>query len=147
MWLRALYNVDLSAHLAECELNYVRLCRLLPRMEAGDGREFALGDDLSVWIRVTERARYTSILAIEQRHRGLSALASNLSVRVYHDAGVAEVASFEGCYRVLAKNDYPNRRMHHRDEKQQWNRFLGEWLQHCLAQGRSLGKTEELITP
>lgn len=144
---KSLYNVDLSAHLAECELNYVRLCRLLARMDEGDSREFALGESVRVSIVVTERAPYTSMLDIKQRHRGVSQLDSQMTVRVYHDAGVAEVASFEGCYRVLAKNEYPNRKMHHRDEKQQWNRFLGEWLQHCLAQGRSLSKTEELITP
>lgn len=141
------YNVDLSAHLAECELNYVRLCRLLARMDEGDGREFALGEGIRVRILVTERAPYTSMLAIQQRHQNLAQLDSSMTVRVYHDAGVAEVSSFDGCYRVLAKNDYPNRKMHQRDEKQQWNRFLGEWLQHCLAQGRSLCKTEELITP
>jgi len=144
---KSLYNVDLSAHLAECELNYVRLCRLLARMDAGDSREFAIGEGLRVRIVVTERAPYTSMLDIRQQHFSLPQLDSQMTVRVYHDAGVAEVASFEGCYRVLAKNDYPNRKMHQRDEKQQWNRFLGEWLQHCLAQGRSLSKTEELITP
>lgn len=144
---KSLYNVDLSAHLAECELNYVRLCRLLARMDAGDSREFALGEGLQVRIAVTERAPYTSMLDILQQHNSLPQLDSQMTVRVYHDAGVAEVASVEGCYRVLAKNDYPNRKMHQRDEKQQWNRFLGEWLQHCLAQGRSLSKTEELITP
>lgn len=145
--VKRLYNVDLSAHLAECELNYVRLCRLLARMDAGDSREFGLGEGLQVHIVVSERTPYTSMLDIQQSHRSLAQLDSRMTVRVYHDAGVAEVASFDGCYRVLAKNDYPNRKMHQRDEKQQWNRFLGEWLQHCLAQGRSLSKTEELITP
>ena len=141
------YSVDLSAHLAECELSYVRLCRLLARMDEGDSREFALGDTMRVSMVVTERAPYTSMLEIRQRHCGAGPLDSQMTVRVYHDAGAAEVASVEGCYQVLAKNDYPNRKMHQRDEKQQWNRFLGEWLQHCLAQGRSLSKTEELITP
>ncbi len=141
------YNVDLTAHLAECELNYVRLCRLLARMDAGDSREFAVGEGLEVRLVVTERAPYTSMLDIRQCHLNFPQLDSQMSVRVYHDAGVAEVASFDGCHRVLAKNEYPNQRMHQRDEKQQWNRFLGEWLQHCLTQGRSLSKTEELITP
>lgn len=141
------YNVDLSAHLAECELNYVRLCRLLARMDEGDCREFAVGEGMEVSILVTERAPYTSMLDIQQSHSKLAQLDNRMSVRVYHDAGVAEVASFDGCYRVQAKNDYPNQKMHQRDEKQQWNRFLGEWLQHCLTQGRSLSKTEELITP
>jgi uncharacterized protein YqiB (DUF1249 family) len=145
--VKSLYNVDLSAHLAECELNFVRLCRLLARMDAGDSREFTWGEGMEVRMLVTERAPYTSMLDIRQSHRSLTQLDSRMTVRVYHDAGVAEVASFDGCYRVQAKNDYPNQKMHQRDEKQQWNRFLGEWLQHCLTQGRSLSKTEELIAP
>ncbi len=143
---KPVYNVDLSAHLAECELNFVRLCRLLPRMEAGDERVFGLGEGLQVRIAVSERTPYTSLLQIGQEHAALADLDNEMTVRVYHDAGVAEVASFAGCYRVLGKNDYPNRHMHQRDEKQQWNRFLGEWLQHCLEQGRSLGNPTALLT-
>ena len=60
-----MYNVDLSAHLAECELNYVRLCRLLPRMDAGDVREFALGGSLSVKIEV-EGLGIGTVVDIEQ---------------------------------------------------------------------------------
>jgi uncharacterized protein YqiB (DUF1249 family) len=28
--------------------------------------------------------------------------------------------------------------MYHQDEKAQWNRFLGEWLSHCLKYGYHL---------
>lgn len=140
---KSMYNVDLSAHLAECELNFVRLCRLLPRMEAGDSRSFDVGERSSVHIEVAERTPYTSLLNIIQQQGSLAELNSRMMVRVYHDAGVAEVAAFAGCNRVLGKHSYPNRQMHQRDEKQQWNRFLGEWLQHCLDQGRSQMQVEE----
>lgn len=143
---KSLYNVDLAAHLAECELNFVRLCRLLPRMEAGDCRSFSVGERTAVCIVVIERTPYTSLLEITQQQGSLAELDSRMSVRVYHDAGVAEVANFAGCHRVLGKHDYPNRQMHQRDEKQQWNRFLGEWLTHCLSQGRSQNKAEEFTT-
>ena len=95
---KPVYNVDLSAHLAECELNFVRLCRLLPRMEAGDERVFGLGEGLQVRIAVSERTPYTSLLQIGQEHAALADLNNEMTVRVYHDAGVAEVASFAGCY-------------------------------------------------
>lgn len=141
--VKSVYSVDLSAHLAECELNFVRLCRLLPRMESGDCRAFAVGERSSVRIKVVERTPYTSLLEITQQQGSLEELNSRMSVRVYHDAGVAEVASFANCNRVLSKHSYPNRQMHQRDEKQQWNRFLGEWLEHCLDQGRSEMQVEE----
>jgi len=58
-----------------------------------------------------------------------------LTVRVYHDAAMAEVIS---CYRerhIAAVNDYPNRFMHHPDEKVQVNSFLADWLDYCLRFG------------
>ncbi|HCK27104.1 MAG TPA: DUF1249 domain-containing protein, partial [Alcanivorax sp.] len=35
---------------------------------------------------------------------------------------------------------YPNSHMHQRDEKAQWNRFLGEWLAHVHDFGRASGE-------
>ncbi len=144
---KSVYNVDLSAHLAECELNFVRLRRLLPRMEAGDECEFAVGERSMVNIAVQERTPYTSLLQITQQQGSVRELDNRMEVRVYHDAGVAEVAAFSGCQRVHGKHAYPNRHMHQRDEKQQWNRFLGEWLQHCLDQGRSRLQVAEFTAP
>ena len=57
-------------------------------------------------------------------------------MRAYHDAGMLEVGSFQSCRRVEARYPYPNRRMHQQDEKYQQNRFLAEWLEHCLQDGR-----------
>jgi uncharacterized protein YqiB (DUF1249 family) len=58
-----------------------------------------------------------------------------MTVRVYHDAMMAEVIS---CYRdtqIAPVNDYPNRFMHHPDEKVQVNGFLADWLEYCLRFG------------
>ncbi len=128
------YCVDLAATLADCEANYRRLERLLQAFD-DDERHFAIGSHLEVRVSVTGRSPYTTFLDIEQTHLGVTELASHLSVRIYHDAQLAEVVAFSHLRRVLPHYDYPNADMHQPDEKAQWNRFLGEWLSHCLAHG------------
>lgn len=132
--LRSRYCVDLAASQAECEANYWRLQRLLHAF-GEDERCFAIGEHLQMRIRVTERSPYTTFIDIEQAHTAIPSLTSNASVRVYHDAQMAEAVAFAHLQRILPHYDYPNPAMHQPDEKAQWNRFLGEWLSHCLQHG------------
>ncbi|MFT7337922.1 MAG: hypothetical protein ACI92B_001250, partial [Marinobacter maritimus] len=89
-----------------------------------------------VRIQVLQTARYTETLLLEQVHNSGRWLNNPLmTVRVYHDAAMAEVIS---CYRdtqIAPVNDYPNRFMHHPDEKVQVNGFLADWLEYCLRFG------------
>ncbi|MGL6349457.1 MAG: DUF1249 domain-containing protein, partial [Aeromonas sp.] len=39
--------------------------------------------------------------------------------------------------RLQPSYDYPNKKMHQRDEKEQVNLFLAEWLKFCLRHGTS----------
>ncbi len=137
--IRPRYCVDLSAAQAECEANYWRLERLLHAFREED-RCFAIGAHLQLRVSVKERSPYTTFLDIEQAQTAIPTLASRISVlkmsvRVYHDAQLAEVVAFAHLQRVLPHYDYPNPAMHQPDEKAQWNRFLGEWLSHCLQHG------------
>lgn len=149
---RKRYKVDLGRYMAECDINYLRLMRLFPDFQNRESRRIALDVEgkRSLVLRVQERTRYTTLLDVnEQLHGGADKIwffAPLLRVRLYHDARSAEVVSFEGNRKPVPKCDYPNPRMHHRDEKAQWNHFLGEWLSHCFEQGLS---TEELfdLTP
>jgi len=135
------YQVNLSADMAECEANYARLMRLLPARDQ-DSRAFGLGD-AEMSIAVIERCPYTTTLEIRQRSlHQLPALAARLIVRVYHDARLAEVVAFASRRRVLPMYEYPNPVMHQPDEKSQWNRFLGEWLSHCLQHGFDLRESQ-----
>ncbi|MDD0441623.1 DUF1249 domain-containing protein, partial [Shigella sonnei] len=38
-------------------------------------------------------------------------------------------------FRFKARYDYPNKKLHQRDEKHQINQFLADWLRYCLAHG------------
>lgn len=125
-----------------CERNYWRLRKLLPEMEGrsqfcfhwtqpGPGHAHA-----ELFIEVVERSPYTVTLMMAQTTSRLPWCPRlDMEVRLYHDAGMAEVLSFQSARRILAKNRYPNALMHARDEKTQVNEFLAECLEHCLREG------------
>ena len=135
---RKAYVPDLQEMAALCEGNYLRLLRLLPSGEAE--RTFVLSTknhDARVRLVVDEDHRYTSILSVYQEGLSpawLQPLA--LQVRMYHDAGMAEVTSWQNEQRFDGRYQYPNPAMRLPDEKVQLNRFLSEWLAHCLRYGR-----------
>ena len=60
------------------------------------------------------------------------------SLRIYHDAQMAEVISFDNHQQLQIKYDYPNSNMYQSNEKSQLNTFVGEWLSHCLQYGHVL---------
>lgn len=136
------YKVDLRGYMADCEANYFRLMKLFPDMlEEAAERRLGLSHDSDheLFLIVRENTRYTTLIELSQV---ASAGRDNpwfrlpvLMLRLYHDARVAEVLSCDGFRRLQPRYGYPNQQMHQQDEKAQWNRFLGEWLSHCLARG------------
>lgn len=136
--MKARYVPDLARQMAVCELNYTRLERLMPDLACCDRREFLLDGPkrqrLRVRIEVLERFAYTSTVQLSQMRdkHGCDWLdAPTLTVRLYHDAAMAEVVS-SGHRQLSGTYAYPNQQMHQPDEKQQLNDYLGEWLNHCL---------------
>lgn len=143
--VKARYKVDLSRQLAECEANYLRLRKLMPEGDGAEQWQFAVaggGPRSHTRIRVLERSRYTTTVQIKQADSDdrpdAWLRAPQLTVRLYHDARLAEVLAWERHRRLHPRYDYPNQAMYQQDEKAQLNRFLGEWLGLCLKQGRSL---------
>ena len=137
------YVPDLSELMSVCEMNYLRLQKLFPHMQQTDeyllhtaGGEHHFG---AIRFTVQERATYTTHLLIT-RPQDQWGDPWQMMVRIYHDAKLAEVIECQSQPRIRAVNDYPNTRMHQRDEKMQLNIFLGEWLQHCLNHGHSAEK-------
>jgi uncharacterized protein YqiB (DUF1249 family) len=137
------YKLDLSGLHAECEANYARLLQLFPDFDKVDLREFILGgsDDeaaIKVSFQITQRCPYTTMVAVSQEQAQTPWVEPpRFAVRLYHDACMAEVTEYSRQRGLSARYDYPNNEMHQRDEKHQLNRFLGEWLSHCIAVGRS----------
>lgn len=135
--------MDLPAHMAECDANYLRLAKLFPALK--DVQSAAIGLDingsrLEVRLDVLERGPYTTLVRLSQRPEAPWSHKASLVIRLYHDARSAEVVEYQGRKHFLrAVYDYPNVDMRHPDEKAQINRFLGEYLSLCLAHGVATG--------
>ena len=132
------YNIDLRAHLAQCDDNYRRLTRLMPDLRRTDRHRFRIFPStaaLTVTFEVIHRSRYTTVLSLNlpASVRGLGDM--RIKVRIYHDARTAEVIEFQGQRRFDAVYEYPNPKMRQPDEKAQVNRFLSEFLNACLTHG------------
>ncbi len=113
-------------------------------------RHFFINDHLAYAVTVNETTRYTSLITFEQKvfeqkklepqkttnKTILNSFQPRMSIRLYHDACMAEVISSQDIRQVKPRYDYPNKHMHQQDEKQQINQFLNEWLHLCLAYGQ-----------
>jgi len=158
---RKRYQPNLVSLMTLCANNYLLLLKLQAEETAlAQQRHFFINDHLAYVITVNEITRYTSLITFEQRtfeqrmfeQRAFeqnrptqtktkdktlyNALHPRMSIRLYHDACMAEVISSQDIHQVKPRYDYPNRRMLHQDEKQQINQFLNEWLHLCLAHGQ-----------
>jgi uncharacterized protein YqiB (DUF1249 family) len=130
------FRLDLVGLHAVCEANYARLLRLFPDYENANAREFAVGN-ARVRLEVLERSRYTTIFRLQQQYAGGRwPGALRVEARAYHDAGMVEVGAFQSHRQVAPRYSYPNSRMYQQDEKSQQNRFLADWLENCLLNGR-----------
>ena len=130
------FKLNLAELHAVCEANYARLMRLFPDYENANARDFAVGA-ARVSLEVVERCRYTTIFRLHQQHAEPCWLGSlRVEVRASHDAGMLEVGAFQSHRRIAGRDHYPNDGMYQQDEKSQQNRFLAEWLEHCLQNGR-----------
>jgi len=128
---------DLQALQRVCETNYMGLMKLLPRQwQTGDSHQFAAADGLHYRLTLLETAPYTALVEITQRNEHFPEyLRAHMRVRLYHDARMAEVCVSQQICRLQPSYDYPNAQMHQRDEKEQCNHFLADWLRFCLAHG------------
>lgn len=130
--------MDLPLQMAECETNYVRLTKLVADKSQNEFRFIVARGDQQ-WLhllRILERSPYTTTLELSRTCIGVSSewlAMPKLTLRMYHDAKLAEVLAWEGHKRLRPRYEYPNQSMYQSDEKYQLNRFLGEWLDLCLV--------------
>lgn len=125
-----------------CANNYLLLLKIqADKTEFNQQRHFFINDHLSYVVTVNEVTRYTSLISFEQVNTKTNSIFSDafhprMSIRLYHDARMAEVISSQDITQVQPRYDYPNKNMHQQDEKQQINQFLNEWLHLCLEHGQ-----------
>ncbi|MGE9550314.1 DUF1249 family protein [Erwinia amylovora] len=130
------YVPDFPEMMRICETNFAQLRRLLPKEDrAGESVTYQV-NGASYTVTIQESTRYTTLVEIKQIAPAVSYWSlPAMSVRLYHDARVAEVCSTQQIFRFKARYDYPNKKLHQRDEKHQINQFLADWLRYCLAHG------------
>ena len=132
------YRLDLPAHMAECDANYLRLMKLFPALREEDRNAFGMvvGDSpYEVHMQVMERGPYTTLIRLTQLPQAPWSTRPALIVRLYHDARSAEVVEYQRDGHFRAVYDVPNPDGRQPDEKAQVNRFLGEFLAMCLRHG------------
>lgn len=141
------YRPNLVSLMTLCANNYMLLLKVLASKTAlGETRHFFISDFLAYNVTIKEVTRYTSVISFEQESLShtlnnipgvvANALHPRMSIRLYHDARMAEVLSSQDIIQVKPRYDYPNSNMHQQDEKQQINQFLNEWLHLCLHLGQ-----------
>lgn len=117
------------------ETNFTKLARVIPGLRQIHGPRSlrGLGNTL-MELEILEKSRFTTTFSLHlkqhEKHRWLPTL--HMKIRTYHDAQVVEVLALQHHHRVQSRYAYPNPDMYQRDEKHQFNRFLGDWLDHCL---------------
>ncbi|MEZ8355138.1 DUF1249 family protein [Vibrio splendidus] len=131
------YHVDLAELMRVYETNYAKLNALLPVGHEVGGVRCYQAVNMVYQLTVNEVTKYTTLIDICQSDAMPVFPLPKMSVRLYHDARVAEVCASGDFSRVKAKYDYPNTKLLQKDEKFQLNKFLGEWLTFCLKTGIS----------
>ncbi|PVZ85123.1 hypothetical protein C9426_20730 [Serratia sp. S1B] len=130
------YTPDFPEMMRLCATNFAQLRRLLPHNDEVDESVTYQVNGVHYRLTIMESTRYTSLVQIEQVRPTVDYWSlPMMTVRLYYDAMVAEVCSSQQIYRFKARYDYPNQKLHQRDEKHQINQFLADWLRYCLAHG------------
>jgi uncharacterized protein YqiB (DUF1249 family) len=123
------YQPNVSAFLAVCGRNYALILKWLPEDVIVNKPWQVEGEFGSLWVNIIENTKYTQLIEISRPiPNGHFFKSPKATVRIYHDAQLAEVLSSQQIYRLKPVYDYPNIRMHHSDEKFQVNAFLEELL-------------------
>lgn len=140
------YQPNLVSLMSLCANNYFLFLKVqADQTQLTQQRHFFINDHLAYVITVNEVTRYTSLITFEQKviedNKStnkvlLHSFHPRMSIRLYHDARMAEVISSQDIHQVKPRYDYPNKHMHQQDEKQQINQFLNEWLHLCLTHGQ-----------
>ncbi len=117
------------------EENYIRLRKLIPDLSAIEhsAKSYSPGH-LDLHLKILERSRYTTTLMLSYGFRGGEGelrMEPDLKIRIYHDAGLAEVMSGRLHHGRLVLENLP---ADARRQKWQLNRFLSKWLRYCLRQ-------------
>ena len=116
------------------EYNYQALSSML--QETALTQNGQVGIDLGLYhvvLCLLEETRYTQLVEIRIKFTNSEQIMPDavFEIRIYSDAKVAEVTSYQGSKRLQPRYAYPNPLMYVPDEKYQNNLLLYDWLCTC----------------
>ncbi len=128
------------------EENYIKLRKLVPDLQQMPEHSVSHSPGhLDLHLHIQERSKYTTTLFLSYRfkHDHQTHLEPNLKIRVYHDAGLAEVMSGRLHHGRLVLENLP---ADARRQKWQLNRFLAKWLRYCLRQKHGFVSAQQVMS-
>lgn len=128
--VRKKYVPDLQKLQSICSRNYGLLVRLLPlEYEQKANWVIEVSGALEFTLSVVDKTPYTETMKLSQSSPSVPKfMATEIEFRIYHDAQMVEVLSFQKQTRIRQKYTYPNPMLHQKDEKVQVNALLKDWL-------------------
>jgi len=115
------------------EKNYQTLSQLIPGLQnISHQTQLTLNDIEQLSITIDEQCRYTTIINIDHLLNNALLPDLTMTIRIYHDARMAEVIRSQHHSRFKPSYSYPNELMHQPLEKRQINLFFEDWLKHCI---------------
>lgn len=128
--VRKKYVPDLQKLQSICSRNYGLLVRLLPlEYEQKANWVIEVSGALEFTLSVIDKTPYTETMKLSQSSPSVPKfMATEIEFRIYHDAQMVEVLSFQKQTRIRQKYTYPNPMLHQKDEKVQVNALLKDWL-------------------
>ena len=141
------YVPDLNKLQLICSRNYGLLLRLLPIEYQLDSEwKIHLSHHLSFTLTVESVTPYTETMRLRQNQFGMPKyLATEIEFRVYHDAQMVEVLSFQQQSKLRQSYDYPNPTLHQKDEKTQVNSLLKDWFNIVINRQNEMTGCERLV--
>ena len=117
--------------------NYLRLSSLVPAEVAEGARwHLHLSSSIELGLKLVEQTKYTQIIEIQRWLPATNWLQiPSISVRLYHDARMAEVLSGQQISQLLPVYDWQTAQSVFAKDRYQANLFLAEILE-CLAPKR-----------
>jgi uncharacterized protein YqiB (DUF1249 family) len=112
------------------ESNYIRLGWLVGDLRSLSGEQCSrVASDCALRLTVLERERYTTMLALTYAIADGAGLpdAPDLSVRIYHDARLAEAHALDGGSPAALGARWVR------------NMLLNKWLEYCVDRGHRFG--------
>ena len=117
------------------EKNYQYLREIFPELIDVSQGNLIFRDSLkTVKVRCLEVSRYTTLISLELTFLQCPQLQPvNMSIRLYHDAELADVVSYQEITRLIAPYFSTNKNRHE-NHKRQANILLNELLSGCVNQ-------------